>query len=30
MLLDARFRKHDEGETTDLFYELLIQDTRRF
>ena len=28
MLLDARFRGHDAGETTDFFRELLAQETR--
>ncbi len=27
MLLDARFRGHDGGETTDFFCELLTGDT---
>jgi len=30
MLLDARFRGHDGGETTDFFCELLEQDTRGY
>ena len=28
MLLDARFRGHDDGETADFFCELQARDTR--